>query len=618
MNEREHKKLIGERKKTSLFWQLIHFFGSLNLAMFLLTTIAIACITATLMESGFNSRVAQHYIYKAPWFIVWLSMLCINLACAALTRYPWLPKHRGFVITHGGIIILLLGAVAGQKLGFEGFVTLHKGQPPVNRLVINRTMLQVQPGAVGDQYLLPVNLEVSRPTPEKPRRIRLPEGEAVILIERYAEELVTDEVPRQAASGAGVPALSLVFTSGMMGQEHPISIFLDSDRVHRDFFGLAEVEFVRDLGEAQIVESRENATHETQMVFAMSPTQPVVVPHGEGGATGVALLFEELAEPAATGEAKYRLSAKFPDGTSLVRPVEQVLGTTIEQGPYRLEVKQFWRNFTMNGSTPTEGEATGKNPALMVGVSGPAADAHSRPTLRLALVGDGRIAYELSRRGEVYLKGEAAEGEEIRTGWADWVANVSGVFASAERSTAYREIPPGKSLGPSQSQGAPGILVRVEDGGGQKSEATWILSGRNGNLVVGGTEVGVGFGLETRPVNFSVNLTNFEVPRDEGTDTPANFISTIEFKDLQSGESKEAVSKMNHPASYPGGFWRLLTGVNYKFSQASWNPEDLGETTLQVLYDPGWMLKWIGSLMICAGITVMFYLKPRQPKRVTT
>ncbi len=34
------------------------------------------------------------------------------------------------------------------------------------------------------------------------------------------------------------------------------------------------------------------------------------------------------------------------------------------------------------------------------------------------------------------------------------------------------------------------------------------------------------------------------------------------------------------------------------------------QTTLQVLYDPGWLLKWLGSLGICVGIAIMFYWKP--------
>jgi hypothetical protein len=52
--------------------------------------------------------------------------------------------------------------------------------------------------------------------------------------------------------------------------------------------------------------------------------------------------------------------------------------------------------------------------------------------------------------------------------------------------------------------------------------------------------------------------------------------------------------------------------LSYKFSQAGWDPQNLNRTTLQVLHDPGWMLKWTGSLLVVAGIFSMFYL--RDPK----
>jgi hypothetical protein len=104
---------------------------------------------------------------------------------------------------------------------------------------------------------------------------------------------------------------------------------------------------------------------------------------------------------------------------------------------------------------------------------------------------------------------------------------------------------------------------------------------------------------------------DFEVPRYEGTETPSNYIATVEFRDPATGETKTGTAKMNHPASFPGTLLSNFTGINYKFSQAEWNPRDLGETTLQVLYDPGWLLKWVGSLAICVGIATMFYIKPR-------
>src|SRR5260370_30612349 len=67
---------------------------------------------------------------------------------------------------------------------------------------------------------------------------------------------------------------------------------------------------------------------------------------------------------------------------------------------------------------------------------------------------------------------------------------------------------------------------------------------------------------------------------------------------------------MNNPFSYPGAWWGTWTGLTYKISQASWNPENLAQSTVQILRDPGWLLKWIGSLLVVVGVFMMFYLQP--------
>jgi hypothetical protein len=50
--------------------------------------------------------------------------------------------------------------------------------------------------------------------------------------------------------------------------------------------------------------------------------------------------------------------------------------------------------------------------------------------------------------------------------------------------------------------------------------------------------------------------------------------------------------------------------LTYKISQASWNPENLSQSTVQILRNPGWLLKWIGSLLVVIGVFMMFYLQP--------
>ncbi|NJK92914.1 MAG: cytochrome c biogenesis protein ResB [Blastochloris sp.] len=67
---------------------------------------------------------------------------------------------------------------------------------------------------------------------------------------------------------------------------------------------------------------------------------------------------------------------------------------------------------------------------------------------------------------------------------------------------------------------------------------------------------------------------------------------------------------MNEPMNYPDALWRSFTGFTYKMSQASWNPENLQQSSVQILRDPGWLLKWVGCLIICLGIFSLFYLRP--------
>ena len=97
---------------------------------------------------------------------------------------------------------------------------------------------------------------------------------------------------------------------------------------------------------------------------------------------------------------------------------------------------------------------------------------------------------------------------------------------------------------------------------------------------------------------------------NEGTQTPGGFKSHVRFHDPKKETTLTRAVWMNNPANFPQFTGAGLLGTSYKFSQSSWNPNNLNETTLQVIRDPGWSLKWIGSLLLCGGLFTMFYLKP--------
>ena len=73
----------------------------------------------------------------------------------------------------------------------------------------------------------------------------------------------------------------------------------------------------------------------------------------------------------------------------------------------------------------------------------------------------------------------------------------------------------------------------------------------------------------------------------------------IQILDPETGEVSQRNVWMNHPTWYRG--WKL--------AQASWNPGDLNQSTLQVKREPAWVtaLTWTGSALVIAGIGVMFY-----------
>src|SRR5437879_13411847 len=112
-------------------WQqnaIFEFFASLKLAVVLLAVLIVGAIVGTLYESSFDAKVARTYVYGAPWFNAWLLLLGANLTVSALSRWPWKKYHTAFLITHLGIITLLIGSLIGRIFYVEGTLTLFQVQ----------------------------------------------------------------------------------------------------------------------------------------------------------------------------------------------------------------------------------------------------------------------------------------------------------------------------------------------------------------------------------------------------------------------------------------------------------------------------------------------------------
>lgn len=583
------RAMIARRQKESSVWWIIHRLGSLNFALILLATIGLACAAATFAESGFNTKIAHTYFYKNPLFILWLAALCVNLFAVTLTRWPWQKKHTGFIVTHYGIILLLTGAVIGMQTGYEGNVTLKKDGAPLTRVVTSRSIIQVESPTDHGLYLMSFDAETAQPSAESPRTFAVPGTDWKIIADDFSDNLVQKNslVP----DPEGPPAVLLRLSTAMMNQSVDMPLFLQGDKpVEEDFFGLARIIFQSDLPD--VIPLPE---HETQIVFAQFA--PVI----ESGkfSSGLQLRLSEDGE---------KVTIISPDGNGTTYLRREIMKQVVPMDKDAVTVEEYWPDFVMKDGRPTSRSTNPANPAILARIS-PKTDSSSdaKPHLTLAPT-DGGIRYQLGRGKSTATSGIARVGDSFALGWADWRAEVVQVLPHARLETETIAGPPA----PKNAPGIPGFLAHLETAPGESGLPAWVESGKVTTLrsTKGSESVRIAYGLESKPVPFSIRLLRFDIPRDEGTDTPADFRATVEFKDATTGAITTGVARMNHPASFPGTFWSNVTGLNYKFSQAEWNPKDLDETTLQVLHDPGWMFKWMGSLAICLGIAIMFYWKP--------
>lgn len=631
MTEKERRALQRRRRETSTFWALVHTLGSLNLAVILLFTVAAAIAIATIMESKFDSKVAAYYIYNASWFNLWLLLLGLNLFCAALTRWPWQRKHIGFVITHAGIITLLIGAVIGRVFGFEAFVTLDKTKPPENRLYTKDNIVTVDTSA-GWRGEMPIDTEMHPPSVVHPLTVPLDGSSLRLVIDSATENLQPITTLTKALDPLAPAGISLHFINAGMGQNVAANLVANDTDGTYDFFGLAKVLLVPSLKENDLIPMVEQAParspvasgpprdetpfRETHLLFALHPESPVV-DTGADKLSDYILTFQNNT-----------LTVRSPRGPSQSWPLNEAprVWTHLPGEAIYFRVAQSWLDFSLKGGQPVSLSDQPNNPAVLVQLTGPtkllpppepqpSTQAPPLPQgliMRIALAHEpGRMIYELERAGKIYARQVAVEGQSFDLGWSKWQARLDSVLPHAE---LHRDVEEWKGPVTPRLAGTllPGIQAHLLTSDGRSGPSVWIPAGSSRPLSCPDDFAQVGFGQRTIPLSFFIKLQDFQVPRDEGTDTPANFISTLEFHDMVTGREVRDQAFMNSPAMFPGDFWRSLLGWNYKFSQANWDPQNLNQTTLQCLYDPGWPFKWLGSLGICLGIALMFYFIPQR------
>src|SRR6266478_177438 len=624
-------------------WQknpLFRFFASLKLAVALLAVLIVAAIIGTLYESSFDANVARAYVYGAPWFNLWLILLGANLTVSALSRGPWRKHHLAFLITHLGIITLLIGSLIGRIWGTEGTITLFKGEPPANWLLVDQRQLRVH-DVDGSVKGFPAEFLHHPPTPQHPRDLGQLAYGARLQIVDYAPAIEAKLNPRPLSDG-GESALHFTIATAMMNQHLESWLLADHPQHGRFSMGLANIELKRgtapdsgtgDSSNRPTSTAKDQAVDLEESIFAFSKAPDEQIGRvRKGGGTGakVRLLAPKDGNKGQVVISAGNKEASFDVAENLGRDVA-IAGT-----PFTLKIDNYWPDFRIENRKPSSLSDQPNNPVVLVTIHGkgiPVAAAETNPhgdgkelnaiggppampapgeetpnRLTLFIADDGAITYALLTRKNCKSLAKTDFTQMRATGWADWQLVVDRTMPHAQQWTDFTPVKSGERSVSSAAADLPdAVHVRIQQNG--ETLEQWVPAGWQIAIPTAPNKTMIAYGWEVIGLPIGLQLLDFEVKRNEGSDSPAGFKSTLQIVTAD-GETATGSCWMNNPFSYPGAWWHTWTGLTYKISQASWNPENLGQSTVQILRDPGWLLKWIGSLLVVIGVFMMFYLQP--------
>jgi hypothetical protein len=578
---------------------LFRFLASLKLAVASLVILATVLSCATILETQHGARYARWYVYEATWFVVLLGLLGVNIFCAAAIRFPWKRYQTGFVITHAGLLVLLFGSILTFVSGVEGRITLAEGESTQSMALARRS--QINAHWVGRPQEPPYEFSFDAGPVEWPLGKSLNIGavdgvQARIL--RYLDHphAVESWVLDESKSGGPAVRFKVVGKDGVTVAE---SWLVDQQ------FGDAVL-----LGPLRLQLERA-VTDEVVKDFLNPPVEDL-------GEKGVLVMY-------------------FGDEAKRV-PIDHSIGNKIPLGQdgVAVEIAAYLANATPDklGNFTSKDEQP-KNPMVELRVHLPGVDKPLRqiafakdyllnldgvyaqvcpvkfrfhhPTvqpksgLELLQTSDGTLYGRMFWGGKYQSQGEVKPGDRINTAGNFQLQIVQHLRHSAQK--VEFETDASVSDRKAKLKSEPAALVEISAGGAVQQ--IWLRRndpnyGRR-NLVTPNGSMALSYENARIPLGFSLKLIDFRREKNPGNAGNAGFSSCVRAVDPMVNMDEERTISMNEP----------LTHGKFTFYQSGFDDAVMGRetSTFSVAYDPGRVLKYSGSLMICLGIAVMFYMR---------
>ncbi len=594
------------------------FLSSVKLTIVLFVLILVPSVVGTLIQQNAPDPLQYKDIYGAGWdkvfrflgfydiyhdprFIILLVLLGLNTLACTIKRFKLRWALAGMMLTHFGLLFILLGAVTGAILGMKGFVAIREGE----------TTNTIQIGdAVNDTAVLPFELKLVDfilDTDEEPiQRLmalnmqshqqeshQVEGGEDVALFQSRWTGLfsligIRPKLSKTIRIDEIIPHAALVtsFTEGPAATgTRAIDFRLVGDEVNERGFAISQpaqpyISRATELGVYYTaITNRDQIEHEIESVESLS------------GQTG-------------------HLEVSVPGSVSTTRyPVEIGTRFAIADTGYSVKVLRYVPDFVMNARGEVASRtAFPNNPAVQVQISGatgsqvkwlfakfpfmfeageqpfelgfhPEGHSHGTDDYLLALsLADNESEPELTlahiRKGQLIERHTIEQGATVPIMGTDYAFVVDGLYENANKIQEVVNHP--------DTSNTAAMKIVVEEGGAASSWYLW----------------------EDRPVD----IPGYKLMYAR-EDRIRDFYSILQVIDGGHVVAEKTI-EVNDPLRYKG----------YSFYQSSYDREALSWSGLQVKKDPGVPLVYGGFLIQIAGMIIIFYVNPllRKMRRAET
>lgn len=571
-----------------MFRRLINALGSLNFALFLIGGLAVILMVSTLLESRLGTPTAQRFFYEAGWFDVFLSLVGLNVVCSTLSRLPFRKKHTGFVVTHIGLLCLLVGSLISRLFGVEGQMVLFESEKQATILQSQYDVI-VHRGAAG---ITRVALE-----PGSRKRfaldhvwpgLRLKVNDVWTSSER---SLVVTEGPAEAEPNA---AVRLHLESGNVGFDD--SFWL----VERDPSGASQNRLSLGPASFEIARARPRAAAPADSAKRTKSELYIAV----RGSSDEAVLDLDKPLPSKLVIGKSGLTAggflyypdtRVGDGNKLTTVSSEPRNPAIE---FDLSDKEGKTHrivyFALFPEFATlHGKEAGGPADLDIHFEFPqSAAAHASP--RLLIETDGAAWYYKSFSAGGVLTDKFELGQTVETGWMDFRFRAEEFAQRARVETAFKKINGGGALAANLSL----------ETAGREIWRGWIAEEEHETLPLLPplADLVVGIGRRTAAVPFNLTLKDFRKVDYPGTQNAMSYESDVILEDPAERVAIHKTIKMNQPLDYKG--FRI-------FQSSFMQDQSRGEgSVFTIAKNPGILPIYTGSIILFAGAIFVFFVKP--------